>query len=105
MHHVTLLLAALPMPYANPGSEFGASSFRSIAQSLLQFLFLVAPEQSSTDRMAPAREESQSAKKGPTPLRSIIAGSTAGAVEIGMVYLFPHSLCGRMMLTVTLMQL
>lgn len=33
--------------------------------------------------MAPAREETQSVKKGPTPLRSIIAGSTAGAVEIG----------------------
>ncbi|RKU41209.1 hypothetical protein DL546_003491 [Coniochaeta pulveracea] len=36
--------------------------------------------------MAPAQEESQPVKKGPSPLRSIIAGSTAGAVEIAITY-------------------
>ena len=34
--------------------------------------------------MAKTEQEQQSLKKGPSPLRSIIAGSTAGAVEIGM---------------------
>jgi hypothetical protein len=34
----------------------------------------------------------EKAKERPTALRSIIAGSTAGAVEIGMFYVFPgHS--------------
>ncbi|KAB5533458.1 putative tricarboxylate transporter mitochondrial carrier protein [Coniochaeta sp. 2T2.1] len=38
--------------------------------------------------MASAQDESQPVKKGPTPLRSIIAGSTAGAVEIAITYPF-----------------
>jgi len=29
------------------------------------------------------QDDRQSVKKGPSPLRSIIAGSTAGAIEIG----------------------
>lgn len=34
--------------------------------------------------MAPTVDESHPVKKGPSALRSIIAGSTAGAIEIGM---------------------
>lgn len=36
-----------------------------------------------------AQGASSSDKKKPSPLRSIIAGSTAGAIEIGTPILFP----------------
>ena len=36
---------------------------------------------------SPAQQDSQPAKKGPSALRSIIAGSTAGAIEIGLFVL------------------
>ncbi|KAK1766604.1 Tricarboxylate transport protein [Phialemonium atrogriseum] len=36
--------------------------------------------------MAPAVDESHPVKKGPSALRSIIAGSTAGAIEIAITY-------------------